>query len=166
MNAKLKTPSPEKVYDLETEPAPSRPPTVLLLEDDGSLAVPLMERLQEDGFRVSLVTNGADGLRELMTTDFDVIICDMLMPHLPGDMFYLAVERTKPALCKRFVFMTGHKADPKWDAFVRKVGGVMLWKPFQYYELRERIDLVIRKGASAPADARPARHEARPMTRP
>jgi hypothetical protein len=69
----------------------------------------------------------------------------MVMPNLPGDMFYLAVERTKPGLCKRFLFMTGHAADPKWDSFIRKVNGVILWKPFELHELMERIALVLNK---------------------
>ncbi len=122
-------------------------PRLLLLEDDGSMAVPLMEHLQENDFDVTLATSGVDGLKEVMARDYDVILCDMLMPHLPGDMFYLAVERTKPKLCKRFIFMTGHQADPRWDNFVRKVGGVMLYKPFQFHEMMERIQMILRKAA-------------------
>ena len=30
------------------------------------------------------------------------------MPTMAGDMFYLAVQKTKPQLCSRFLFVTGH----------------------------------------------------------
>jgi len=46
-------------------------------------------------------------------------------------------------LCRRFVFMTGHKADPKWDNFIREIGGLILWKPFQMHELVEAVQTVM-----------------------
>ena len=114
------------------------------MEDDEHLA-PMMESfLETNSFQVTTVSNGVEGLRKIMESDFDVILCDMVMPTLPGDMFYRAVERTKPRLCKRFVFMTGHAADPKWDSFIRKVHGVMIWKPFELHELMERIGSVLK----------------------
>ena len=67
-------------------------------------------------------------------------------PNLSGDMFYMAVERTKPNLCKRFIFMTGHKGDPKIDAFIRKVRGLMLWKPFELHDLQATIEAILKKG--------------------
>ncbi len=91
--------------------------------------------------------SGVEGLKKIMADDFDLVICDMVMPSLPGDMFYLAVERTKPRLCRRFIFITGHKGDPKIDAFIRRVGGLMLWKPFQMHELQRAIQSVLRKAA-------------------
>jgi len=109
--------------------------TVLLLEDNDELAATLSEFLDLYGCKTIRVANGVQGLRKIMETDFDVILCDMVMPAFPGDMFYIAVERVKPSLCRRFVFMTGHKADPKWDNFIQEIDGLLLWKPFQMHEL-------------------------------
>ena len=66
-----------------------------------------------------------------------------MMPNLPGDMFYLAVERTKPQLCKKFIFMTGFAGDPKWQAFISRVKGVVLAKPFEFHLLLESITRVL-----------------------
>src|SRR4030095_17078379 len=92
--------------------------SILLLDDDVELANALKELLQSRNFVVTTVSNGAEGLREVMALDFDAIICDMLMPHMPGDMFYLAVQRTKPHLCRRFIFITGHSDKPKVTEFL------------------------------------------------
>ena len=81
----------------------------------------------------------------VLRTDYDAIVCDMVMPGFPGDMFYLAVQRVRPQLCRRFVFTTGHRADPKIDQFIRQVKGLMVWKPFQPHELIEAIKTVVRK---------------------
>jgi CheY-like chemotaxis protein len=121
---------------------------ILLLEDDQGFSQLLAENLPQNRFQITSVSNGVDGLKQIMAQDFDIVLCDMMMPTLPGDKFYIAVERTKPQLCKRFIFMTGHRSDPKWDAFVRKIGGVLLWKPFQIHELNAAIDLVLKKSGA------------------
>jgi DNA-binding NtrC family response regulator len=109
--------------------------SILLLEDDDQFASILQEFLELYSCKVTRVKNGVEGLRRIVNADFDLVLCDMVMPTFPGDKFYIAVERVKPMLCKRFIFMTGHKADPKWDAFIRSVRGLMLWKPFQMHDL-------------------------------
>jgi DNA-binding response OmpR family regulator len=124
---------------------PQRPRSILMLEDDSDLAATLKEFFLNDGYAVTHAANGVDGLKRIMSGDYNLILCDMLMPHLAGDMFYAAVERVKPNLCKRFIFMTGHQGDPRWDAFVRKVGGIMLFKPFELHVLIEAIQTVLRK---------------------
>src|ERR1051325_4108900 len=83
--------------------------SVLLLEDDDQFASILQEFLELYSCKVTRVKDGVEGLRRIVTADFDLILCDMVMPTFPGDKFYIAVERVKPMLCKRFIFMTGHK---------------------------------------------------------
>ncbi len=57
----------------------------------------------------------------------------------------MAVERVKPHLCKRFLFMSGHRGDRKVDEFIRKVHGLILWKPFQSHILMESIQVIEQK---------------------
>lgn len=125
------------------------PKKCLVLDDDDDFVVVLADFLRAQNYQVVPARSGVEGLKKIMADDFDLIICDMVMPGLPGDMFYLAVERTKPRLCRRFIFVTGHKGDPKIDAFIRRVGGLMLWKPFQMHELQMAIQAVQRKAAKA-----------------
>ena len=119
--------------------------SILLLEDDDQFASILQEFLELYSCKVTRVKDGVEGLRRIVTADFDLILCDMVMPTFPGDKFYIAVERVKPMLCKRFVFMTGHKADPKWDSFIRSVRGLILWKPFQMHDLLIAMRTVFRR---------------------
>jgi len=119
--------------------------SILLLEDDDQFASILQEFLELYSCKVTRVKDGVEGLRRIVTADFDLILCDMVMPTFPGDKFYIAVERVKPMLCKRFIFMTGHKADPKWDSFIRSVRGLILWKPFQMHDLLMAMRTVFRR---------------------
>jgi two-component system, cell cycle sensor histidine kinase and response regulator CckA len=138
---------PEKTYDLTDEASALDPRSVLMLEDNTEFAETLQLFLEAHSFQVLRVANGVEGLRQIMAKDFDAILCDLVMPNLPGDMFYLAVERTKPHLCKRFIFMSGHQADPKWDTFIRKVRALALWKPFPMADLLAAIQTVLAKTA-------------------
>ena len=94
---------------------------------------------------MTAVANGVEGVREIMAMDFDVIICDMMMPKLPGDMFYLAVERTKPELCDRFIFITGYADNPKVSQFLSKTKSQVLIKPVNIEDLIQAIGIVLRR---------------------
>ena len=71
-------------------------------------------------YEVVAVENGVEGVHKCWPATFEVILCDMMMPTLPGDMFFRAVERMRPHLCDRFVFMTGHRGNAKVNDFIRK----------------------------------------------
>lgn len=142
MSDKEKAYSPpigEKTHDLDQVAQWAARKKVLILDDNFDFADMTRLQLQEQGYEVDWVADGVQGIKKIMVSDYSVILCDMVMPHLAGDMFYLAVERVKPYLCKRFIFMTGHQGDRKVDEFIRRVRGLLIWKPFQAHVLMETI---------------------------
>ncbi|HEY3863886.1 MAG TPA: response regulator [Verrucomicrobiae bacterium] len=120
--------------------SPSRK-KILLLDDDTEFAGLIRLGLEAHGYEVELAADGVQGIKKIMHEDFSIILCDMVMPNLAGDMFYTAVERVKPHLCRRFIFMTGHQGDHVVAEFIRKVRGLILWKPFQTRVLLETIQM-------------------------
>ncbi|HZJ17796.1 MAG TPA: response regulator [Chthoniobacteraceae bacterium] len=100
-------------------------------------------------FVVTTAGNGTDGLREMKDADFDVIICDLEMPKMAGDTFYLAVKKSKPHLCDRFLFVTGHSTNPKYEEFLKKTGRIVLIKPVPIDELVSTIAFVIKQTSAA-----------------
>ncbi len=126
---------------------------ILLLDNDVELSNMLKELLEEKNFVVTVVENGVDGLREIMDMDFDVIICDLMMPQMPGDMFYYAVERTKSHLCDRFIFMTGYSGNPRVEKFLESAKGHSLRKPLMIQDLVNTISLVLMPAARSDNDS-------------
>ncbi len=120
---------------------------ILLLDDDLELADTLKQLLETRNFVVTTARNGVEGLREAMGMDFDVIICDMMMPTMPGDMFYLAVQKVKPHLCARFLFVTGNGDDPRTNDFLQRADGLVIFKPVPSDELLQMISLVLQRNA-------------------
>lgn len=115
---------------------------VLLLEDDPAFKEIMTDFLGETGFKVVAVQNGVEGVHQVLAGDFEVILCDMMMPTLPGDMFFRAVERMRPHLCDRFIFMTGHRNNTKVNDFIENVNGTILTKPFHVDDLLEMIAFI------------------------
>ena len=146
------TPKPEKVVTLDIQvddEAPTRGPTtkVLLLEDRGDFRQVLSDYLISCSYQVTSVSSGIEGLREVMKDPFDLIICDMMMPQMGGEMFYWAVTRIRAAARQRFIFFTGHKNNPAIEFFFQRVNATVLFKPFQLSALRTAIRDVFRKVA-------------------
>jgi DNA-binding response OmpR family regulator len=122
---------------------------VLLVDDDEALATTLKQLLESHNFIVTTSGNGADALHEVMAFDFDLIICDMLMPTMAGDMFYLAVKKTKPELANRFLFVTGHADNPKVDSFLKSIDANVIFKPVLTDELVRMISFVLQRAEHA-----------------
>jgi CheY-like chemotaxis protein len=115
---------------------------VLVLDDDDLLKVMIKNFLKSNFYDVVAVTNGGDGIRAVLHLEFDIIICDMVMPTISGTMFYNAVKGIKPHLCPRFLFITGCRGDTEIEGFLKKVKGTVLPKPFQMDELLDAITRV------------------------
>ena len=80
-----------------------------------------------------------------MDSVFDVVLCDVVMPQMPGDMFYYAVQRVQPQMCERFIFITAHGEDPRVVEFLNHVSQMVLMKPFHLEDLLEMILLLFRE---------------------
>jgi len=120
--------------------------SILLLDDDIDLADTLKHLLETHNFVVTTVPSGVEGLHEVMQFDFDIIMCDMMMPKMPGDMFYFAVQRTKPQLCSRFIFITGYLDKPEVVHFLSGLpDAVVLDKPISDADLIRSISFVLKR---------------------
>src|SRR5689334_21254857 len=144
-----RTPEREEIITLHIN-AQWRPSTgtglkVLLLEDRDDFRQVLHEYLTSRCYDVTSVHSGIEGLREIMKARFDLIICDMLMPKMGGEMFYWAVTRARPATAKHFVFFSGHKNNPKLEFFFRRINATVLYKPFRLSTLDSVIGDVLSK---------------------
>jgi CheY-like chemotaxis protein len=133
--------------DIEEEVATFSGPArrVLLLEDRDDFREVLRDHLVFRSYQVTSVPSGVEGLREIMKGAFDIIICDMMMPQVGGEMFYWAVTRVRPATARRFIFFTGHKNNPTIEFFFRRVNATVLFKPFKLAALDSAIDGVLLK---------------------
>ena len=57
---------------------------VLLVEDEGTLAMIIKETLESQDFVIHTANDGMEGLRRFFDLRPDVVVADVMMPHLDG----------------------------------------------------------------------------------
>jgi two-component system, NtrC family, sensor kinase len=103
---------------------------ILLVDDDIQLASALQWILAEETFLVDLAADGEEAICKVKSHRYDAVICDLMMPRLTGDEFYLKAKKMRPMLADRFIFITGFPADPKIESFLAEHHAKYLVKPF------------------------------------
>src|ERR1700750_1694282 len=58
--------------------------SILLVEDEEGLRMTLSDRLRSEGYIVDFAIDGKEGLNKATNLPFDLIILDVMLPHLSG----------------------------------------------------------------------------------
>jgi DNA-binding response OmpR family regulator len=103
---------------------------ILVIDDDQQLASALQWILADENFLVDVAFDGDEAMLKVKAHEYDAIICDLKMPRLRGDEFYLEAKEIRPSLADRFIFITGFATDPNIALFLNKHDVKYLVKPF------------------------------------
>ena len=112
---------------------------VLVVDDDKQLASALQWILADENYLVDVAFDGEEALLKVKVHEYDVVICDVMMPRLRGDEFYVQAKKLRPHLEKRFIFITGFVADKEIREFLDARRLKHLIKPFPIQELIARV---------------------------
>ena len=111
------------VHSLELKP-------ILVVDDDRQLASALQWILGDKNYLVDVAFDGEEAMMKVKAHEYDAVICDLKMPKLRGDEFYLKAKEIRPSLDDRFIFITGFAADPHIALFFNRHEVKYLVKPF------------------------------------
>jgi DNA-binding response OmpR family regulator len=121
-----------------TEPGP-RSEAILVVEDEPTVAQLIADVLSEEGYPVDTVLDSREGLELVPHKPYELVICDLRMPHLDGRGFYRELMREASPLAHRLVFVTGDTLGPRTVEFLEASGVPYLAKPFLVEELKEVV---------------------------
>jgi two-component system NtrC family sensor kinase len=132
----------------ETEPTPlaeadERHARLLVVDDETEIAELIGEMLAGAGYEVMTAESGAVALAMLDEARFDAIISDLHMPDLDGAALWREVRRTRPALARRMLFVTGDTLSPTARQFLGEARCASLNKPFAKPELLARVTEIL-----------------------
>ena len=119
---------------------------LLVLEDDTSLGPWTEKGLREAGHVVDLFTDGKAALMAAMTTSYDVLVLDRMVPELDGLSVLKALRQAKVTTPAIFLTALGDVED-RVDG-LRAGGDDYLVKPFAFSELLARIEVLARRQGS------------------
>jgi DNA-binding NtrC family response regulator len=83
--------------------------TLLIVDDNPSLADAMVDVLELKGFAVRSATSGADALAILATQPVDILLTDVRMPDMNGVALYRSTRKAYPRLVT--ILMTAYAAD-------------------------------------------------------
>ncbi|AEQ05825.1 response regulator [Corynebacterium pseudotuberculosis 258] len=117
--------------------------TILLVEDEESLADPLAFLLRKEGFEVVVAGDGPTALVEFEKNDIDIVLLDLMLPGMSGTD---VCKRLRKVSSVSVIMVTAR------DSEIDKVVGLELGaddyvtKPYSARELIARIRAVLRRG--------------------
>jgi two-component system response regulator CpxR len=131
--------------NMAIDPAATREPRVLLVDDDRELCQMLTEYLAAERFDVKSVHDGGEALAELQGGEFEIVILDVMLPSVGG----LDVLRKLGATYPTPILMLTARGDDVDRIVGLELGADdYLSKPFNPRELVARIRAILRRASS------------------
>jgi PAS domain S-box-containing protein len=127
---------PARVVREDSEPHRMASPAARILVVDDE---PLIREMVCDALanhQVTAVSNGSDALERIIAQDWDLILCDMVLPEISGLDVYRELERVRPDALPKLVFMTGGDVSGKSPRLPDGGRVRRLEKPFSIKSLR------------------------------
>jgi two-component system, OmpR family, response regulator len=125
---------------------------ILVAEDDSKIASFVVNGLKQNGFAVDLATDGEEAVASALSTSYDAIVMDVMLPRMDG---LSVIQRLRAAGVQNPVLILSAKATV--DDRVRGLqagGDDYLTKPFAFSEFLARIHALIRRATHAPEPTR------------
>ena len=118
-------------------------PRILLVDDDDAITGALAPFLERSGFDVRIAEDGKAGLAEVERDLPDLVVCDVLMPHVDGREFVRRIRARQ--LWLPIILLT--QVGESWERSAALDEGAddYLNKPFDPQELLSRVRAVLRR---------------------
>ena len=122
---------------------------ILIIEDEPKTAAYARKGLAEHGFVVDVAENGGDGLHLALSSNYDLVILDVMLPGVDGWTVLSDIREKKQT---PVLFLTAR------DGVADRVKGLELGaddylvKPFAFSELLARVRSVLRRGGKPAAE--------------
>jgi DNA-binding response OmpR family regulator len=126
--------------------------SILVMEDEESVAKGLEMVLEEEGYAVDLAMNGKSAIETIQTRDFDVLVADLRLPDINGMEVIRMIRESRPDTV--VVVITGYASV---DSVVEsmKLGAYdYLAKPFSEDQIKSTVGKALkdRPAKQAPAE--------------
>ena len=116
---------------------------ILLVEDEESLAVGLEYNLTEEGYKVVWAKDGKKALHCFKTTEFDLIILDIMLPYFDGFEVAKRIREKSPEIPILMLTARAH-VDDKVHGLAIGADDYMT-KPFHLQELLIRVQGMLKR---------------------
>ncbi len=122
--------------------------TILLVEDEDMLRGLIRELLEIKGYAVLEACQGLEALELLKekVTDVDLVLTDVVMPHMSGSEMVDRLRSDYPSV--KVIFMSGYtgSSNASIHKFLEMPGVAFLQKPFRLNVLISQVEALLGSG--------------------
>ena len=120
---------------------------ILIIEDEFNLADVISDSLKKQKYQVDIRTDGEEGYFDALTGIYDLIILDVMLPHMNG--FDILKGLREEEIKSKVIMLTAKsELSDKLNGF-EKGANDYLAKPFSTPELLARVRALTRRGGEA-----------------
>ena len=113
----------------------------LLVIDDEELVIVALKRVLGKEHDVASVSQAEEALKLFRSGEqFDVIICDLMMPGMTGMDLHAELRQSMPEQAGRMIFLTGGSSTIAAQTFLETVSNLIIDKPFDLKKLRALVN--------------------------
>ena len=116
---------------------------ILIVEDEPKTAAYVRKGLMEHGYVVDVASDGLDGLHLATTTEYDLILLDVMLPGIDGWSVLQGVRRQRQT---PVLFLSARNQVDDRVKGLKLGADDYLVKPFAFSELLARVQSVLRRG--------------------
>jgi two-component system NtrC family sensor kinase len=112
---------------------------ILVVEDEPTVSQLISDVMSEMGHYVDTLLDSREVFDRLQADKYDLIICDLRMPHLDGPGLYRELVKRRSPFQHKLLFVTGDTMGPRSLDFLKSNAVPYLAKPFLVEELKEAV---------------------------
>lgn len=116
---------------------------VLLVEDEQTLAMIIKDTLEDEGFSITIMEDGKKGLEAFFVNKPDILVADVMMPHLDGFEMVKQIRQTDKHT--PILFLTARSAIKDVVEGFELGANDYLKKPFGMQELIVRLKALLNR---------------------
>ncbi len=135
----------ERLAPVPSIPVDAAPRGRVLAIDDDRLFLTTIARVLRKHCDLVTATSARDARELIAKTDFDAILCDLMMPEMTGMDLYAELASTAPREAEKMIFLTGGTFTARAQTFLDGVPNLRIEKPFDSKQLRAIINDRVRR---------------------
>ncbi len=117
--------------------------SILIIEDEPTLARLLSYNLKQDGYDVHIKDHGSEGLQEAITNRYDLIILDIMLPGMDG--FEVLTKLRQKQNDTPVMILTARNEEEEVVKGLKHGADDYMTKPFGVAELLARVSNLLRR---------------------
>jgi DNA-binding response OmpR family regulator len=131
---------------------------ILVVEDDRDIGELVCRYLVKAGFTAELVTSGAAGLSAIAASPPDLLVLDLMLPHVDGLEICRAVRSNEKTAAVPIIMLTARAEESERIVGLEIGADDYIAKPFSPNELVARVRALLRRAHRKPSTAERLRY--------